>query len=269
MQLIQSRKIIMDNLWEPELYGIFARRNDTVVFYFSNYHRLYALEDQGIPRILHCARGHSFPLPYHWRWIETPASSFLLLSESMGLNLADESWLSPIPLELSMEYIKRIFPEKHLEEDEYIFDDYCISHKGMCGYTCTRQGEHLWDFQGRAYLYTEPERYQDKIYFGTAGFGGYFYILDLETGKPLAQIKTGGTSCVVRLGDMCYLLRNDGKTSMVCIDLQNGEIIDSTILPGKASDHSRIQLIDNKLHAITFQKRNGRLHYALWNTVQL
>ena len=272
MKLISSREIMLDMpLWEPELFGIFKKYNDDVCFYFLNRQTLYVFsESQLMPDVLlHCPDNHFFALPYKWQWIDLHASSFLLLSESLGIDIIAQRLVSPLPADLLVEYKTRVFREKHFEEDNFEFNDYCISHKGTSGYRCTKLGKHLWDFQGRAYLYTEIIQYQKYVFFGTGGHGGYFYVLELDTGKVIASLKTGGTACIAQKDNLCFFLRCDGKTELVCFDLQSGQIVNSIMLSGKASLNSRLQIIDNAIHTVTFRYRKDCLQSAIWHTIQI
>ena len=69
MKVIQSREIRMDNLWEPELFGIFTEVSEKVIFYFVNRYTLYSYEDgANSPHILLINSDRkSFPLPYTWK----------------------------------------------------------------------------------------------------------------------------------------------------------------------------------------------------------
>lgn len=271
MQLLHSTPIKLNNMWEPDMFGLFSRSDNGVIFLCKCGSTLYAfVEGQSQPDFLLSFSGSMrLPLPRNWVQAESSGSSFLLLSNTMGVNLASKQLFFPLSDDLHSEYIKKYIPSKHFDEDSFCFDDYCISHKGMSGYKCEKQGNTIWTFQGRAYLHTEIEQYHDHIFFGTAGSGGYFYVLDVNTGKTVASIKTGGTRCIERVDNRCYFLQRAGKTSVLCVDLQNGQIIDQIVLPGKASDYSRLCIVDNRLHSITFQSRDGRLSHAFWNIVQL
>lgn len=272
MNFVCSREIKLNSqMWEPELFGIFAKYKSGVTFYFSNHFILYGFEEnQTGPSILAInPSGKSFSLPYNWCLVTKDDMPVLLTGPLFAINLVNKAPVSPIPQDWLEEYKNKIFPEKYFETHDFCFGDYRISHRGSSGYTCTKQGECCWNFQGKAYLYSEIKQFKNNIYFATAGCSGYFYILDLESGTSIASIKTGGTSCVERIGNLCYFLKYDGVTNLLCVDLNNGGIVDSIILPGKASELSRIQIIDNKLHAITFQYRRGNLDFAIWNTVQL
>jgi hypothetical protein len=267
MKIINHYEIRLDEwMWAPELYGVFAKYRNKDTFFFECRRVLYAfVQGQPAPEIV---RTHpSLPLPSSWRLVEVSDVPYLVFDDTMGLNLSSEQWLEPLPDALHAAYQKHVMPEKHLVEDAFEFGDYRITHKGQMGYSCARQGEHIWDFQGRAYLYTDINRWQNRVFFGTAGHGGYFYALELDSGKPVAAIRTGGTCCIVQQENRCYFLRYDKKTELLCLDLDNGEITDSVILPGQ-TNYSRLQLLDGRLHMITFQYRKDRLQQAIWNIVQ-
>lgn len=270
MDIVSARRIdLTSNTLEANMFGIFTKQQSKIVFFFRKDRSLHYFDEA-----LHSwekypvdIKGCTIPLPYDWYWSES--HSCLLFSDFEGINIANKCFLSPLPTSLRSEYINNTRSAKHLVEDDFQFEDYCISHKGMMGYSCTRNGRHLWDFRGRAYLFTEIERYKNVVYFGTGGAGGYFYALNLDTGMPIVALKTGGTSCIERIGHLCYFLQCDKETSLVCVNLLSGDIEDRIQLSGTAMIYSRLKLIDDKLHAITFQYQKKQLQAAFWHTVQI
>ena len=176
--------------------------------------------------------------------------------------------------EVEEDSLKEVFkvlqkPEKYYEEASFTFGEYCISRKGSFGYRCTLDRKILWDFQGQGYLYTDICVLKNRAFFGTAGQGGYFYILDLQTGEPLAKIKTGGTASIVTAGNCCYVLSSGKTARLMCVSLADGSILGETVLPGKSNAYSRLDLVDGKIHAITFLYKNRFLQQAVWNCIAL
>ena len=93
---------------------------------------------------------------------------------------------------------KKSSTEKHnshdLTLDDFIFGEYTISHYGEWGYMCKKNGQLLWKKSLKGYLYTEIVLNQNNIVFGTAGQGGHFYSLNIDTGDIIFDFNTKGTS---------------------------------------------------------------------------
>lgn len=270
MQLIRSKEFsIVSPLWDDALFGFFVKVPKGVIYCYSVARDIFSFHDSdSTPTLLlHHPNDRFFPSSTKWRLI--PELSLVLLDHSMGIDLERKSLILPLTDDLLTEYHRRTFTEKHLVDDDFLFEDYCISHKGMMGYRCLKNGKKLWDFQGRGYLYTEIYKHENRVYFCTGGSGGFFYALDIESGQQIVSVKTSGTQCVERIHNKCYFLAYDKKTSLICVDIQNGEIVESFDLPGKSTIDCRLQRIGDELHAITFQHKKGQPPYIYWHTIQL
>ena len=83
----------------------------------------------------------------------------------------------------------------------------------------------LWKYKLSAYLYTEVEEYNDILYFGTAGKGGYFYGVSLNNGQTVFSYNTGQTVHFVRSGE--GIIISDKKQKPMLINALTGKIIHS------------------------------------------
>ena len=83
----------------------------------------------------------------------------------------------------------------------------------------------LWKYKLSAYLYTQVEEYNDILYFGTAGKGGYFYGVSLNNGQTVFSYNTGQTVHFVRSGE--GIIISDKKQKPMLINALTGEIIHS------------------------------------------
>lgn len=83
----------------------------------------------------------------------------------------------------------------------------------------------LWKYKLSAYLYTQVEEYNDILYFGTAGKGGYFYGVSLNNGQTVFSYNTGQTVHFVRSGERIII--SDKKQKPILINALTGEIIHS------------------------------------------
>lgn len=156
-------------------------------------------------------------------------------------------------------------------EDPFVFGEYQISHQQEWGYSCKKDGIEIWKFSGRGYLYTEIFKRSDQIYFGTAGLGGYFYILNINTGNPILKLRTGGTTVIKQCGDYVYLYTDVGrkKSGLACVNLSDGKILEDIELPGAASIDSVLEVYENKAYTITFQYKNNAVEHAVLSCILL
>ena len=239
MRLIESVTILHENPWEPELDGLFLDRNGGVKFCFMEGWSVVAQSEDGSKEVWYTApEGERLELPYHWTGAAKGVSPML------------RTW----------------WPS---DTEIYYFEDYTISHTSQWSYICKKAKETVWKFKGYAWRYTTIERFGDNIYFGTAGQGGYFYLLNLHTGAPLLKLKTGGTiNIYARRENRLYLLQQEKKAYLVCIDLSDGTILERLELPGKAHQDSAIRLIGDTIHCVTFTYKGGPVKVALWNRVE-
>lgn len=266
MKLLWSKPVPMDNPWEPYYAGVFCKTGDKVHFLYKDGRSIAVLaeDSEGVENV--SAGEYPIPLPRQWILTENGNQEKLLLNEEL---LLDISGFEIITSRDPEEYRSLRQPEKYYEEASFSYDGYTISHSGYFGYQCEKDGQSLWVFRGQGYLYTDICFREDRVFFGTAGQGGYFYVLDMNTGNSLAKIKTGGTASFVTVGDRCYVLSNGKTAKLLCVDLTDGSICGEAELPGKASVYSRLRLIDGRIHAITFSRKKDILHNAIWNCIDI
>ena len=148
-------------------------------------------------------------------------------------------------------------------------NEYQVRHKGEWGYICQKDGQDIWTFGGRGYLYTDMQREGDNLYFGTAGAGGYFYILNIHTGVPILSLRTGGTTVIQRRGSHAYLYTGVGqrKSQLICVDLISGNILDEMELPGIASDVRVLGLWEDCIYTMTFEYKSKRYYDQVKNVI--
>ena len=271
MKILWNRQFKREYLWEPKCDGQFIKQDNHVSFIFADDDNLLAFsEKDALPRLLYTNTSvEILPLPSEWMVVDTPEDAFLMVSEDQGLNLKNNKFSHDVPEHIQMEFKKRIKPFAYYETFPQSLGEYTILHKGNSGYVCMKENEKLWEFTGRAYLYTDMMRWKDRLFFGTAGQGGYFYVLDINTGVPLASIKTGGTQRIIQVDNLCYVLRREKRSQLVCVDLSDGKIVSQCDLPGKASVKSAIAMIDNRIHAITFNYSNSIPIGFTWSCIEM
>lgn len=243
MNLRESAVIAHNNPWPPELDGLFLNREGTVKLCFLEDGSVVAQTEQGLRE--------------HWY---TPAEG-----ETLEL---PQAWINACPGYPPVLDRKRgTDPVKQT----YYFGEYTVSHRSEWTLVCRRSGTEVWRFRSYAWRYTDIERWGDNIYFGTAGQGGYFYLLNLHAGAPLLKLKTGGSVHIyARRDNRLYLLQQEKHAWLVCVDLEDGRILDRLALPGTACQHSPVKLIGSTVHCVTFEyNQQGAVQQALWNRVEV
>ena len=147
-------------------------------------------------------------------------------------------------------------PPKHYSEDDFVFDEYRIAHMGEWGYICTKNNEVLWKKSLRGYLYTDIIKVGDRIVFGTDGYGGHFYSLDINSGEIIFDFNTKGTSSFLQANNSFYFSLNKRKSSEVYRIDYDGNILDSIELEGVRNDYSYpLALCDQSIYAVTLIKK--------------
>lgn len=120
-------------------------------------------------------------------------------------------------------------PQKRIFNDAkvYSFGDKEVFMQSPFMMSCRdkQNQKTLWKYKLSAYLYTEVEEYNDILYFGTAGKGGYFYGVSLNNGQTVFSYNTGQTVHFVRSGERIII--SDKKQKPILINALTGEIIHS------------------------------------------
>lgn len=120
-------------------------------------------------------------------------------------------------------------PQKRIFNDAkvYSFGDKEVFMQSPFMMSCRdkQNQKTLWEYKLSAYLYTEVEEYNDILYFGTAGKGGYFYGVSLNNGQTVFSYNTGQTVHFVRSGERIII--SDKKQKPMLINALTGEIIHS------------------------------------------
>ena len=273
MKLQSSIRIDGTDSWMAKYNGLFYKIDNTVCFFFAEGNAILSLKQgAAVADTLYCLDfEEKLPLPNNWILIEEEKLPLLFIGDEMAVDVLHKCICCEPPKASIEAYHRAKKPSGYYEFAPFQFEEYCISHRGQWGYVCTKNNEKLWKFSGYAYLYTDIMRWNDRIYFGTAGQGGYFYALDIESGAVVAKIKTGGTAHIVRKDQYCYILSTTSKCRLLCVDLCDGTVAQEVELPGRSSEHSCLRLIDDQLHAITFEfhEKHGTLRNAVWNCISL
>lgn len=254
--------------WAPELSGWFYRQGNHTIFFFANENQVHMLRESDIysQPIFKMAQGQ-ITLPASWYIYQHFGNWYLLLSESIGLDLCKFAHCPKLPIEAVESYRKQK-KDKLRQGILWQDDSYCIKAKGQSGYVCEVDGQVIWSFTGQAYLYTPILRCEDNICFGTAGKGGWVYIISLHSGEVVTKVKTGGTVSLVQVGKRCYFVANSPSATLFCVDMITGDTLQEVSLGGKI-DYSPLQLVENTLHTITYEGNNNIHTKALWHCISI
>lgn len=243
MKLMESVKICHKNAAPLDFDGLFLQRDDTVKFCYREENSVVVLSREGEREIWYTEpAGELLPAPSGW--INACPGYPPLLDRRLGIDKTTEI---------------------------YYFGDDTVAHSDAWDYVCKRGGEEVWSFQSHAWRDTDIEKYGNNIYFGTAGQGGYFYLLNLHTGEPLLELKTGGTAHIyARRDNLLYLIRQEKEAQLVCVDLNDGRILDCLTLPGVVNEGCAIKLIGDTVHAVTLFYEHGlNFSHACWHQIEV
>ena len=157
MKLLWTRELDAQNPWEPEFHGIFSYQESGISFYYKDEHLVRCVHGQmDEPEILFEGRqGVSPPLPHDWMIIKQDDALFLLCGEQIAIELKTGRSKIPAPDNLQSEYQRRKPSPEHFVEDSFVLNEYQVRHKGEWGYICQKDGQDIWTFGGRGYLYTD------------------------------------------------------------------------------------------------------------------
>lgn len=274
MNFLKSRYIPSSNPWEPNFSGVFWNNGASNCFVYKDIGGISILPyyDQ-VPSIIGIELEDAcLPLPHYWLFAEICNRPYLMVEKNIVVDLLKEEKISCLSETIQSRFAQYVRHEVYYETYDFILGEYCVLHKGQCGYRCTKDGKTIWDFNGKAYLYTDIYRRNNNIFFGTAGYGGYFYVLNIENGKPLACIKTGGTAYIAQRDHLCFITSKAHKknaSKLLCVDLNDGKIVEELELYGGVTKDSKLQLIGPQLHVVTFEYQNERCVRAIWNVIEI
>ena len=160
----------------------------------------------------------------------------------------------------------------HLTDDPFLFGNYRIDHKGHFGFRCTevQSGNKIWETTLNGYLYHDvvffPET--NSILFCTAGHGGGVYSIDIEIGKKLFEVKTGGTRDIVIYKNTGYCYRLGKSGSLLEFDIRSGNVTKEHPLH-EVDLHSPLQAINNSILCTISRKTKNGVFIPILNGFEL
>ena len=157
--------------------------------------------------------------------------------------------------------------------NDFVFGEYIISHYGEWGYMCRKNGQLLWKKSLKGYLYTEIALNQGNIVFGTAGQGGHFYSLNIDTGEIVFDFNTKGTSKYFDANNSYYFCSVNNKSTQIFRIDYNGNILEIIEIEGVYYDgYCPFDICEGLLCVITLKKKqkgNLELFSPIFYCVQL
>jgi outer membrane protein assembly factor BamB len=155
---------------------------------------------------------------------------------------------------------KKSSTEKHnshdLTLDDFIFGEYTISHHGEWGYACKKNDQLLWKKSLKGYLYTEIILDRGNIVFGTAGQGGHFYSLNINTGEIVFDFNTRGTSIFFDVNNNYYFCATDKKNTQIYRIDHDGNVLETIEIEGAYYDYECLfEVCDDLLCVMTLKKK--------------
>ena len=162
--------------------------------------------------------------------------------------------LDDVPKNRELFYTTRK-PPKHYVFDDFVFGEYRITHQGEWGYACFKNDKLLWKKSLRGYLYTDIIKNNDRIIFGTAGMGGHFYSLDINSGEVIFDFNTKGTCNFLQINNSIYFAMSQKKTTVIYRIDYDGNILDSLEIEGARDDYNPLALSDDSIYIVTHLRK--------------
>jgi outer membrane protein assembly factor BamB len=171
-------------------------------------------------------------------WQFTIEENDLILFIGLKLNL------SKSPIKISENNSNQ---EDFLIKSQYNFTDIYINYNHRSTIECFSKNHNklLWKQNIKAYLYTDITIKDNLIFFGTAGKGGAFYTIDIDTGKVLLEFNNGDGSEFSWSNE--NILLKDKKGNLVKLNPRTGKIVNVLKLKEKIHFNCPILVNGNKI----------------------
>lgn len=123
--------------------------------------------------------------------------------------------------------------DKFKVRTEYEFGDKYLKHNQLSTIECFDKATHkkTWTIKIRGYIYTDIELKNNCLLFGSAGKGGAFYCINIDTGRTLAEHINSDSSNYVWQNSSVIL--KDKKGNMQQINPYTGSVLQTLMLKDK------------------------------------
>lgn len=156
--------------------------------------------------------------------------------------------------EEAAKYKELYYTSKHYDGD-FVFGEYRITHHGQWGYACFKEDKLLWKKSLRGYLYTDIIKNGNQIIFGTAGMGGHFYSLNIDSGDIVFDFNTKGTCKFLQIDNDIYFAMSQKKNTVIYRIDYNGNVLDSLEVEGTRNDENPFMASDNSIYIVTSRRK--------------
>lgn len=241
-------------LWKKKLYYAFYTGDKTKINEDNLYVRKIIILEINIytkeinKKELHLSENQSKIILNTKNWQFILKKNELILFTGLRLNLSK----SKITISENRQNL-----EKFHIKSEYNFSEKYIVYNNMSTLECFDKNTNklLWKQTIKAYLYTDITIKDNLIFFGTAGKGGAFYTINIDTGEVLVEFNNGDAS------DFSWIYENiiikDKKGNLIKLNPKTGEIIKILKLKEKIHFYCPILVDGNKIFTRVYDNRQG------------
>jgi hypothetical protein len=144
---------------------------------------------------------------------------------------------------------------------EYTFGDKYLKYNQRSTIECFDKESHknIWKVKFKGFIYTHIELKNNYLLFGTAGRGGAFYCIELETGKIITEHINGG--CKFYEWQNNSIILKDKKGNLQQINPFTGEILQTLILKDKVF-FAPILVDKQYIYTSVYNKNANRRNYC-------
>lgn len=139
------------------------------------------------------------------------------------------------------------------EEKALCIGSKIIRSKNSYFVECIENRSQIWQIRHRGFLFTDFIERNGCVIFGTDGWGGGLYSIELNTGNVLCDLNTGGTTFYDwHNGDIVLFAKN----KLLKINPFTSRIIDEHPISKKFPYHTVIKVIDDYVYGVVFTNDN-------------
>lgn len=181
----------------------------------------------------------------NWKFQIINEQIFLFIGFWLDLNSPE---LKPVEINEKVEEFK--------VKSDYYFGGYHLRYNKRSTFDCfdKNTGAFKWKLKTKGYLYSEIYLKNNCLVFGTAGNGGAFYCVDLESGLVLSEFVNGDASQFEWMHDLVVL--KDKKGNLVKISPEKNSVVDQLDLKEKLF-YAPFLVHNNVIITTVYNKKTG------------
>lgn len=145
------------------------------------------------------------------------------------------------------------------ENKKYFFGDNLVSFPSPSTIACNdmETGNCKWKYAIKGYPYTDIEKVNDYIFFGTAGKGGALYCINLDSGEVKRDISTKGTAKYCWYNNTVLTYTEDGHLQR--LDPYSDNTVEVLKMDNMIGKSVPMMILNDCLYTITFSRKNKDL----------